>query len=388
MSSKDVIIYGAGRYGRAAYAYYSGLYNVICFIDSDISKCGTEINGIKVLGIQTLREYNCDLVIAVKKDKDRIARALKFYKGRIYLFDIVETNYIETKQERLFEKYISIYFSGGLGNQMFQYALYIVLKLQDKNVKANISYCDRPGKDDFRLSKVFPRINFQYSTLENEKDMFVEIGNELSVINGYLIYDERMNKGMTKEASKYLLGFDCGIIKGLHQTAFFASLVRDELLNEFSFMEKKEKKLLDIIKTIGNQSVSIHIRRGDYIKEDNIVHYGNICTFEYYKNAINYIEEKIDNPQYYVFSDDIKYVQENFIIEGAIYVTPDMFDFYEDWYDMCLMSKCKHNIIANSTFSWWGAWLNQNPSKIVIAPKKWINTYEYIDIYPKEWITI
>ena len=76
------------------------------------------------------------------------------------------------------------------------------------------------------------------------------------------------------------------------------------------------------------------------------------------------------------------------MMDKAIYIEPDMFDQYEDWYDMCLMSHCKHNIIANSTFSWWGAWLNQNTEKIVVCPNKWFNTHDVYNQYCEGWIKV
>ena len=98
------------------------------------------------------------------------------------------------------------------------------------------------------------------------------------------------------------------------------------------------------------------------------------------------MKEKVNNCRFYFFSDDIEEIKEHYKMDNAVYVEKAMFDGYEDWYDMYLMSICKHNIIANSTFSWWGAWLNRHEDKIVIAPEKWINSCDYQDIYPKGWM--
>ena len=108
---------------------------------------------------------------------------------------------------------------------------------------------------------------------------------------------------------------------------------------------------------------------------------------EYYKKAIRYVEKNIKNPVFFVFSDDLEWASENLKLSNANFVNinsvgnPEM--------DLVLMSKCNHNIIANSTFSWWGAYLNQNPKKIVIAPKKWMSTFDNLDdLYPENWLRI
>lgn len=88
------------------------------------------------------------------------------------------------------------------------------------------------------------------------------------------------------------------------------------------------------------------------------------------------------------FSDDIKWVKEHLPMRNAVYVTKDLFNIYEDWYDMYLMSRCRNNIIANSTFSWWGAWLNSNTEKYVIAPQKWTNKVGSCEVCPTEWIVL
>ena len=110
------------------------------------------------------------------------------------------------------------------------------------------------------------------------------------------------------------------------------------------------------------------------------------CNLDYYKRAVEYIKVHIENPVFFVFSDDKEYVTNNLQVENAVYV--DFNSGSDSWQDMFLMSQCKHNIIANSTFSWWGAWLNGNLGKIVVAPSRWMTTFENDEIIPPNWIRL
>ena len=130
------------------------------------------------------------------------------------------------------------------------------------------------------------------------------------------------------------------------------------------------------------ETISIHIRRGDYLeKEDR----HPVCRMEYYQAAIEYIDT-FNSPIFIIFSDDIEWCKKHFIGDNYIFIQDE-----EDYIDLYLMSLCKHNIIANSSFSWWGAWLNKNINKKVIAPQNWFGVNKRLptqDIYCEEWIVL
>ena len=132
-------------------------------------------------------------------------------------------------------------------------------------------------------------------------------------------------------------------------------------------------------------AVSLHVRRGDYISDKKNAFIG-VCTLDYYKTAIEKIKTQVDNPVFFVYSDDINWVKNNLVIDKtAVFVNHNRGQ--ESYNDMHLMSLCKHNIIANSSFSWWGAWLNTSPDKIVIAPKQWFaNMQDTSDLLPDNWL--
>ena len=205
-----------------------------------------------------------------------------------------------------------------------------------------------------------------------------------------ILYNEKLKDGIVK-APLYLLDYDCGIMKGFFQNYLFAETVRSSLLEELHFEIPNDKGLRKMVEAVeGEKSVSVHFRCGDYLTEKNKLLYGGICDDQYYLNACNYLQKQFDDLVFYVFSDDISLVKERYhqCFKNAVFVTRDMFEEYEDWYDMLLMSKCKHHIIANSTFSWWGAWLDKSSEKCVIAPKRWTNQCVYQDIYPREWMVM
>lgn len=133
---------------------------------------------------------------------------------------------------------------------------------------------------------------------------------------------------------------------------------------------------------MGDSSVSIHVRRGDYAGSQFA-----LCSLEYYEAAIARLTERIPSPQFFIFSDDVAWVQEHLALPNSTMVSGrDLSDTEE----LILMSSCRHHLIANSSYSWWGAWLNPRKDKIVIAPKKWftLEVHDTSDLLPQSWLTI
>ena len=143
--------------------------------------------------------------------------------------------------------------------------------------------------------------------------------------------------------------------------------------------------MLDILDKDEN-AVSLHIRRGDYLQPKHWATTGSVCQLSYYQNAIAEMSKRVTSPSYYIFSDDIVWVKENLPLQNAVYI--DWNTGEDSWQDMMLMSHCKHHIICNSTFSWWGAWLNPGINKTVIVPNRWFQHSETPDIYPTGWIKV
>lgn len=293
---------------------------------------------------------------------------------------------------------ITFRFQGGLGNQMFQYCVYRKLQMQGIEIQADIFYYNNPGVMPFILDKVFPNIEIKLSKNEKEHDLVVKNVNRRSTYKvidyfKYMFYLDKQKYiyELTEgKFNKYALKVKKGYIEGFWQSEKYFSDIAQDIRKQFCFCEIKNQKVKEYIKLIDNSnSVSVHIRRGDYLLPCNNKMFGNICTLQYYLNAIKYMQSKVEDIRLVFFSDDIDWVKENIeILENTIFIEWDKNERYEDWYDMYLMSKCKHNIIANSSFSWWGAWLNPNENKIVVAPKKWINGKKMPDILLDKWITV
>lgn len=179
-------------------------------------------------------------------------------------------------------------------------------------------------------------------------------------------------------------------LEGYWQSEKYFFEIRDILLREFTFkyeQDAKNKKISEQIQKA--ESVSLHIRRGDYVHNvlTNQVH--GLCSFGYYSEAVNHIIKNRPNCHFYIFSDDPSWVRENFKIDYPVTVIEHN-DASANFEDLRLMSLCRHNIIANSSFSWWGAWLNTYAQKIVVSPEKWFNdpSLDAKDIIPEGWLKI
>lgn len=275
---------------------------------------------------------------------------------------------------------IIIRYQGGLGNQMFEYATKLCIKKRGDFVKDDVSfYYDNPTFMPLVINDIFSNVSIKN---------FVEpvwITKFLRKIYQY------MNKYFLEKDFVYFDPnmFDkSGWYEGYWQSYKYYEQNRDNILSAFNFpsITIDNIRLLEE-QILNSNSISIHIRGQDYLNNVNSSVYGGICTKKYYTKAIEYIKNCVENPVFYLFSDDVMWARSVFSDDNIVYVNHEN-DEYQDWMDMYLMSRCKHNIIANSSFSWWGAWLNRNPQKLVIAPSLWCNTYSCDEVCPSEWIRI
>ena len=279
--------------------------------------------------------------------------------------------------------------SGGLGNQMFQYAFYLSLLNKGKPAKIDLSWYDYyNAHNGFELRDIFC-LDFAVASKEEINDVF---GAGYSLVDRVVrkfnispyIYMQGVIDGVCYDETLY--GKNKGVFIGYYQSEKYFSEISDEVKRIFSFplVDIDDKNSL-FIKTVKNEeSVSVHIRRGDYV--NNSI-YMNVCDLSYYTTAINYIKTRYNNPHFYIFSNDIKWCKEN-LVENAEFI--DWNYNRNSFYDMLLMRHCKHHIIANSSFSWWGAWLGADEDGLTIAPRKWFNlkTNKTFDVIPQSWIKL
>jgi hypothetical protein len=253
---------------------------------------------------------------------------------------------------------------GGLGNQLFQYAVGRDLALKHGvPLKLDIS-----GFETYKLHKYSLGSYTLAATIASSEDRALFV-NE----NGEVLTDlEKLNRTFIQEISPVFnprvleAGRDTYLAGYWNSEKYFID-IRKTILSDLTVDTPPEGENAKILEKINaSNSVSLHVRRGDYV--NNRVF--GVCGLDYYKKAIDHIAKKVNSPTFFVFSDDYEWVKDNLKIDyPAVYVHHNNAD--KNYEDLRLMSACKHNIIANSTFSWWGAWLNQNEDKVVIAPKKW-----------------
>lgn len=285
--------------------------------------------------------------------------------------------------------------SGGLGNQMFQYAFAKAYALKHNGqVALDLSFY----QDGHEKTKITPRsfklnqfrcdLEVTTSTPLWAKYYSSRVVRKLHDILflPFILKDEE--KGYRKS---YIENFYRNkLFIGYFQSPQYLMAYRDILLKDFtpkSSLSDGYQPLLEQVRS--SESVSLHVRRGDYLlSHNNSIH--GVLTLEYYQRAVDFVRSKTSAPTFFIFSDDIDWCKSNLKIESpTIFINPtaDSSD-RSDIADLILMSNCKHNIIANSSFSWWGAWLNQDPNKIVIAPENWFADKTRLlewDIFPKDW---
>ena len=317
---------------------------------------------------------------------------------------------------------IIIQLAGGLGNQMFQYALYLQLKSLGKDVRIDdVAGFEQDAKRDpalwpFGIDYERPTKKELVQMLDSSPFIWNKVRRKLF---------GRKKKSYFEEDKRYhpeIMTWDDIYLEGYWQTEKYFTSIADEVKrvydtdkllqylrdNDVNGMQKSlmysdetnagrmsmEEWLTRITST---ESASVHIRRGDYILSKNQALFGGICTEAYYRNAMEQIKREHPDCRFYLFTNDKKWIKErieeckNSSVQkkGAEAADSNWLDIIDvvnleeqnDYAEFVLMSKCKHNILANSSFSWWASYLNQNENKTVLAPDKWLNGWDCRDFY-------
>ncbi len=294
--------------------------------------------------------------------------------------------------------------SGGLGNQMFQYALYLKLKSMGKEVKFD-------DINEYRGEKARP-IMLAVFGIEYPRATWDEI---TEFTDGSMDLLKRVRRKIFgRRAIEYeeqgfydprVLTFESMYLRGSFQSEKYFEDIKEEVRALYQFPTLEDMHLPDKLDQATRaclsgiescESVGLHMYRSDSRTDGEL--YEGICTEKYYEGAVRYIQDKIPDAKFYIFSNEPKWVRgwvsaliQSQIQEGMSpyevkamekrFVMVEANTEYTGYLDMLLMSKCRHNIISNSSFSWWSAWINSNPDKIVIAPDRWVGDKEGDEVY-------
>lgn len=294
---------------------------------------------------------------------------------------------------------IIIRMTGGLGNQMFQYALYLKLRAMGKEVKMD-DFTEYEGREARPLSLWAFGIEYDRASREELCRMTDGFMDPVSRIRRKL-FGRKSLEYMEKDCNfdPEILNRDPAYLTGYFQSEKYFADIEEKVRRAFCFSERIWEgiptQLLERIRSYEQQiktamAVSVHIRRGDYLQNEEA--YGGICTEQYYKTAIEYVRKRQQDASFFVFTNDPDYAGEwilkNFGQEKERFVLIEGTQEENGYLDLYLMSLCRHHILANSSFSWWGAYLNPSREKMVIVPHKWFGNQECRDIYMENMIRI
>lgn len=291
---------------------------------------------------------------------------------------------------------IIIRICGGLGNQLFQYAmgrgvssklktdLYLTWVPWEKDPwEYSLDYFHTKG------SKAKNSAMLGFVGMRKKQKMFDKLYGYAKYlrINKIILPFYYVENGLTFHPEVF--SKNRNYFWGYWQTEKYFKHIEDEIRKEISLIKPLSSYSRDVMNEICKKNaVSLHVRRGDYITRPSANIFHGVCSPEYYKTAVDFISKKVPDPHFFLFSDDYEWTKENFKwlpFPFTCVKNPSE----KNYEDLMLMAACRHHIIANSTFSWWGAWLNPRKDKIVIAPKKWFanapkNNAQ--DLLPEEWL--
>lgn len=277
---------------------------------------------------------------------------------------------------------IIIQVAGGLGNQLQQYALYRKFVRLGKEARLDISWFEEENQKDMSAKRelelnYFDRLVYEVCTPEEKTALTGGDGLKGKMCRKLF---PKKNRSFTESRIYHpeLLELEDAYISGYFACEKYYGDILYDLREKIQFPASDNPENQRFAEEMaGRESVSVHVRRGDYLDKENQAMFGNICTEQYYRSALEFIREKCENPHFYIFSDDVEYVKKKYT--GAEYTIVDINHGRDSFYDMWLMSHCKHNICANSTFSFWGARLNPNEEKIMVRPTIHKNSQVFLE---------
>lgn len=285
---------------------------------------------------------------------------------------------------------------GGLGNQMFQYAAGRSLSLElAQSLSLDVSgFANYELHQGFELDSVFA-CPIKRASAEEVHDIlgWQSMPCVKRILLRPFLAKFRRDNFIVEPYFHYWPGINrvsqpC-YLSGYWQSDKYFKPHEGVIRRDFAFKDALSGRNKEIAEQLNSSNaISLHVRRGDYVNDPRTQATHGLCSMDYYRAAIRYIAERVKQPHFYVFSDDMPWVKDNLKVDfPCLYV--DHNKGKTSYNDMRLMSLCRHHIIANSSFSWWGAWLNPSPEKIVVAPKKWFaNQNDVKDLFPQGWTTL
>jgi hypothetical protein len=297
---------------------------------------------------------------------------------------------------------IIVALKGGLGNQLFQYACGKALALRTNNAFAlDISGYGKNLNSDTPRYYTLSKFNVDFAKIASDEEIrrckypYDIFSKSWRLIKAkilrkfYISFNERFFKKINRLDSKKDIYLD-----GFWQTEKYFIDKADIIRKDFTLKDPLSPGAQEILNMINGRendlpSVSIHVRRGDVVRDAKTNPYYGICTPEYYTEALDYMKKELGEFKVFVFSEDTEWVRKNISIFQPTVFVSDVKGI-KDYEELVLMSKCDHNIIANSSFSWWSAWLNENKNKIVVTPSEWITRgkWHHKDTIPLSWIRL
>lgn len=286
---------------------------------------------------------------------------------------------------------------GGLGNQMFQYAAARRLAyIRNTSIKLDVSWFENRENNDthrryelhvFNIKETFASVEDVENFKEIKTNAFFGVLKKcMNAVNASRCSNRIREKYIQFNPAILELP-DNVYLEGFWQSEKYFTDVEGIIRNEFTVKTAPDETNRQIAEAITNdESVSVHIRRGDYITNPVTSRYHGTCSMAYYREAVEKVALQARRVHFFVFSDEPDWVKENLKLPfQATYVDHNVPD--KAYEDLRLMGLCKYHIIANSSFSWWGAWLCVNPHKMVFAPMKWFNKagLNTADLLPGSW---